>query len=252
MQLRFSDMTTDHLADRSPECSLSVDYAHLAAPMVAEGAEAALTRVAAADAPDLNFPNGSSARSRIVDRFDPRLVNAITAVGFGLPILGYFWLLCRNSVNVFQGDQFSDVSVIKASDSHLFPWGVLWDQHNEHRMLFPRLVVILLAHTTNFNIQVEEYLSALMLLAAASLLVFSHRRRSPSTPWLYYCPVALLMFSLVQYGDTLFGFQMAWYLVLLALAVAIFLLDRISLTWLAMIGAIDAATVGSYSSFQGL
>jgi hypothetical protein len=45
---------------------------------------------------------------------------------------------------------------------------------------------------------------------------------------------------------------MAWYLVILAFALALFLLDRSTLRWLALTGAIAAAILGSFSSLQGL
>ena len=179
-------------------------------------------------------------------------MNVVTVLGFGFPIALYFWTIWKYSVNVIFADQLSDVTVIKASYSHLFPWGSLWAQYTDNRMFFPNLVVVLLAHTVSFNISVEEYLSAVMLLIATALLIWTHKRRSPSTPWLYYCPVAFLMFSLVQYQNTLWGFQMAWYMTLLSIAVCVVLLDRITLTWLAFLGAIVAAVIGSYSSFQGL
>ncbi len=193
-----------------------------------------------------------STPKRLVDHLDPRLVKALTVIGFGLPILGYFWVVANFSVNVIYGDQLSDVNVIRASYAHLIPWEALWAQYQTNRLFFPNLIVVLLAHTTHFNIRIEVLLDATMLLVATALVIWTHRRRSPSTPWLYYCPVALLTFSLVQYEDSLFGYQMAWYLVLLSLAVALALLDRTSLTRLTMIGAIAAAIVGSFSSFQGL
>ena len=59
------------------------------------------------------------------------------------------------------------------------------------------------------------------------------------------------MFSLVQFENTLWGYQMAWYLILLSRAVAVVLMDRSTLTWLALFGAIAAGEVGSFSSFQG-
>lgn len=201
----------------------------------------------------INVPEGAvQTRPRLVDRLDPNLVNVLTALGFGLPIAGYFWIVARYSVNVILDDQWGDVTVIKASHSHVIPWGVLWAQWNENRMFFPRLIVIVLARAVHFNIQVEEYLSAIMLLGATALLIWCHKRRSRQTPWLYYCPVAFLSFSLVQYGNTLWGFQMAWYLVLLSLAVALVFLDRTTLTWLVLFGAIGAGVVGSFSSLQGL
>ena len=91
-----------------------------------------------------------------------------------------------------------------------------------------------------------------MLVLAIGLLIFAHKRRSPSTPWLYYWPVAIIMLSFVQVGNTLWGFQMAWYLVLLALAGALLLLDEPMLTWLSLTGAMTLAIVGSFSSLQGL
>jgi hypothetical protein len=189
---------------------------------------------------------------RALDRLDPRLVKILTGLGFALPVLGYYWVLQRYSVNVVVDDQWSDVTVINHSYSHFFDWGSLWAQHNENRVFFPNLIVILLARVVHFNIQVEEYLSATMLVTATALLIWSHKRRSPSTPWLFYCPVAVLTLSIVQYENTLWGFQLAWYLVMLSFAASLFLLDRITLTWLALAGAIGAAVLGSFSSLQGL
>ena len=191
-------------------------------------------------------------RRRIVDRMDPRAVNLLTAFGFGIPIVGYFFLLSQYSVNVIVGDQWDDITVIRDSYLHGIDWNSLWALHNENRLLFPNLIVIVLAHTVHFNIQVEEYLGAVMLLAATALVIWAHKRRSPSTPWLYYCPVVFLTFSVVQWQNTLWGFQMAWYLVLLCFAASLVLLDRPTLSWWAFGVAIVVGVIGSFSSLQGL
>jgi hypothetical protein len=193
-----------------------------------------------------------SSGKRIVDRMDPRLVNILTALGFIVPVAGYFWYLARFSVNAIRGDQWVEVPVVAQSYSHFFPWGAMWAQENENRLFFQNVIVILLAHLAHFNVQTEEYLGAVMLAAATICILWAHKRRSPSTPWLYYCPVAFLTFSVVQEGNTLWGFQVGWYLILLCLALAVLLLDRITLTWLTLLGAIAAAVVGSFSSLQGL
>jgi hypothetical protein len=197
-------------------------------------------------------PFAGSAPKRMVDRWNPRLINVLTLIGFAAPVIAYFWMLHHYSLNVVVGDQWDDVTVIERAYSHFPNWSSLWAPHNENRIFFPNLVVLFLAYTTRFNIQVEEYLSAVILCAATVFLIWSHKRRSPSTPWLYYCPVAWISLSIVQYGNTLWGFQLAWYLVLLSLASAIVLLDRINLTLLVFVGAVTVAVVGSYSSFQGL
>ena len=191
-------------------------------------------------------------RPRLVDHLDPRLVNLFTVIGFGVPILGYFLLIFHYGVNVPYQDGWSDITVIHQCYSHPLSCGTIWTQHNEDRLLFPNLVVIVLAHTSHYNVRVEELLSGTMLVAATFLLIHAHKRRSPGIPWLYYCPVAILACSVVQYAATLWGFQMAWYLVLLALAVVVVLIDRDELTVLTLTLAIGAGVVGSFSSVQGL
>lgn len=189
---------------------------------------------------------------RLIDALSPKIVTALTVLGFGLPLAGYFWFLQHYSLNAVLADQWSDVNVIKASYVNFFPWGAMWVQHFENRIFFPNLIVVLLAHTVAFNIQVEEFLSGLMLVTATIFIIWAHRRRSPATPWLYYCPVAILTLSIVQYGNTMWGFQLAWYMVLLSLAGTLLLLDRITLTWVGLVGAVAVAVVGSFSSLQGL
>ena len=189
---------------------------------------------------------------RLVDEFPTWLVNTVTALGFTIPTVAYFWVIAHFGVNLLFADQLTDVDTISASKTQVIPWGTLWAPHNHNRMLFPHLLDIVLADTVHFNTKFEAFLSAILLVAATALLILAHKRRSPRTPWLYYCPVALLSLSLVQYQSTLWGFQIAWYMVLFAIALAIFLIDRITLSTWALIGAIAAGVVGSYSLLQGL
>jgi hypothetical protein len=194
----------------------------------------------------------SSRPTRLIDHLDHRLASALTVIGFGLPLAAYLWFLAHYSVNVVVGDQWNDVTVIRGSYLHFFDWGQMWAQANENRIFVPNLFVILLAHFGHFDTQIEEWFSALMLIAATGLFIWAHKRRSPSTPWLYYCPVAFLMLTFVQWENTFWGFQMAWYLVIFSLAATMLLLDRVTLTWPFLLAAMAVAVVGSFSSLQGL
>jgi len=204
--------------------------------------------------PSEHLPSAPSVvgSARLVDRLSPRVVRVSTAVGFGAPAIAYLWMFVHYSVNIVVGDQWDDVTVIRASYHQVIPWEALWAQHNENRMFFPNLLVIALSRTTHFNVHIEELLGVLLLFAAIALLIWTHKRRTPDTPWLYYCPVALLALTLAQWENTLWGFQVAWYMILLALVVALYLLDRPSMTVLAFAGAATASFVGSLSSSQGL
>ncbi len=169
-----------------------------------------------------------------------------------LPIGAYFWLIHQYSVNVVFADQWADVELLNHWYTGTLTFSNLWASHGDHRILFPNLIVIALAQFTHFNVVFEEYLSGAMLVTATGLFILIHRRRAPSTPFIYYTPLTLLLFSFVQYENTLWGFQTAWYLVTLALALALFLLDRPALTGWVFAGAIAATVVGSFSSLQGL
>lgn len=172
-------------------------------------------------------------------------MTGLGALGIALPVVAYFWFINRYALDVLFYDSWSNIYLIW----HPFD---LWNQHNENRMFFPNILVVLLGYTTHFDIVTEEFLSGALLVAATGLFIGAHKRRAPATPWLFYCPLALVMLSWVQAGNTLWGFQLAWYLIMAALAASLFLLDRPQLTTCVLAAAVVAAVVGSYSSLQGL
>ena len=187
-----------------------------------------------------------------VGNIDPRVVKLLTVLGFALPLVAYVALVQHYQVNALFADQWDDVPIIHQSYVHFPDWSSLWSLHDNNRIFFPNLIAVGLAHTVHYNIDVEDYVSAAMLFVATALFIWSHKRRSPGTPLLFYCPVAFLMLSFAQWQDALWGFQMCWYLVLVSLAATIALIDRPKLTWPVFAMAVLAAVVGSYSCLQGL
>ncbi len=180
------------------------------------------------------------------------MLGLLGIAGFVLPVVAYLAFVHRYSVNVIIADQWSDVALAgKALSGHL-SWSDLWAQHNENRIFFPNLIVLALTYATHLNIRIEEYLSALLLVASVVGIIWTHRRRSPTTPLIWYCPLTVLMFSWVQFENTLWGFQIAWYVVLICLVGTLAALDRDDLTGLALALAAVIAVVGSFSSLQGL
>lgn len=189
--------------------------------------------------------NASAIRNRL---FSVALPLAVLAI----PGVAYFALIYHYGVNTVAVDQWRDVELVgKAHSGHL-SFGALWAQHNENRILVPNLLVMLLAYTTNLNVHIEEYLGGVFMVAAVALVIWTHRRRCPGTPLLWYLPVAVLMLTWSQFENTLWGFQIAWYLVMLCLAGAVAVLDRDSLGPPALAAAMLIAVIGSFSSIQGL
>jgi hypothetical protein len=179
-------------------------------------------------------------------------VQILTVLGFALPVAIYLWFLHHYGLNVVSGDQWNDVSIIGASYKGKLTLGALWAQFNENRLFFPYLIVLGLSRTVAFNVHIEQYLGACCQFGAVALIVAAHKRRSPETSWLAYCPVAILMLSVVQADNTLSGFQLAWWMIVVSLAGVIFLLDRKKLSMFALVAGVALAIVGTYSSVQGL
>ncbi len=177
-----------------------------------------------------------------------------------IPVAIYLWFVQSFAVNTIYYDQWDNIALLTHSrygyiafyGRHSTLLMQLWNQHNENRMLFPNLVVLALGAWTHLNVVVEEFLSAAFLILSAFLVVLRHRQDLSMTPWVAYLPVMCLMLTLGQYGDTLFGFQVAWYMVLLAFIVSICLLDSTCGGWILLSSAMAAAVIGSYSSLQGL
>ena len=180
------------------------------------------------------------------------LIPIATLVGFAIPAVSYLWMIHADGVNVIYADQWDDVALIGHAFSGTLHFSTLWSQNYENRIFFPNLVVLALAYTTHFNVVTEEYLSAFMLFGATALVICAHKRRSPERRWIWYCPVAFLLLSLAQAVNALWGFQMAWYLVLLMITLALFLLDQETTRWPVFGCAIAAAVIASFSSLQGL
>jgi hypothetical protein len=163
-----------------------------------------------------------------------------------------FWFVHHYTANALYSDQWTDVSVVHQLRAGMLTFNDLWGQHNENRVFFPHLVVLALAQTTHLNVVIESFISAALWWVTAILLVIAHHRRSTGLSWLWYTPIALVFASAVPLGDTLFGFNLSWFMAVAALAVALFLLDRSNPTkWVACI-AILVAVAGSYSTLQGL
>ena len=182
----------------------------------------------------------------------PGTVARFGIYALALPAVALLWFIHRYAVNMIFADQWHDIHIIALSHSGTLTLGDLWAQHGENRVFVPDLLVLALAHTTHFNVVYEDYGSGILLIATAALLILAHRRRSPSTPWIYYFPVVIVLLSLNQGTMTLWGFAVSWYLEIFALAAALFLLDRVALGWLGLAGAIAVTIAGAFSSLEGL
>jgi hypothetical protein len=181
-------------------------------------------------------------------RFSPVLAVIVVA----LPIILYIWYVAQYGENVPRWDDWEIVPIASASINGELTSSMLWAQHNENRMLVPYVIDLAFTRATNLDFHVMMFFSALLEILSYALLAWTYFRGRRFTIWALV-PVAYIGLSLAQHESTLWGFQVAWYLVSFCLASTLYCLITIEENKrLKKFCAVGAAVVGSFCSFQGL
>jgi hypothetical protein len=176
-----------------------------------------------------------------------------------VPAITMFLLVRSFGVNVPYGDQWEFVYLIEEHDRGKLDLGDLWMQHLDHRIFFPRIIWLLLANASNWNLKLELYLGVLLSVAVLALLVMMLRRSTKQSGslvfWLFSLAFAWLMFSTVQWENWLWGFALQWFLNVLGAVGAISALALWPSSWKPLAGvfvAIVSAVLGTYSMAHGV
>ncbi len=131
-----------------------------------------------------------------------------------------------------------------------------WQQHNCHRILFPKLILLLLAEHTNWNI---TYVLAASLLLAFCTMVFLIYQISlssdvlPSSFMKWLLPItSLLVFSMTQRGAWYWGWELQLFLATTAVVGGIVFLSLPSRRLPAFVVSIACGVIASFSFATGL
>lgn len=168
------------------------------------------------------------------------------------PVGLYFWYVDRFGVNVPVEDSWNTiVPLLKLLAAGRLTLAALWAPHNESRMLVPFALTLAIDWATRMNSRAVMLVSA-CLLTASLLLIGVLAVRSLRVDRLWLIPVALLTMGLVQFGNALWAFQLAWYLAMFLTLAALATIEMIGDRWLGLGLALVPALLASYCSLQGL
>lgn len=177
-----------------------------------------------------------------------------------IPILLTTYLIIGFSVNVPIMDQWALPGFFQKLADGTINLQDLMAQHNEHRIAFPRIIFSVLAFASQWNI-VWELLASLAMAAVTFLLLYKLAEETAKSSiqvyLLNYIPnflMGTLIFSLSQYENWLWGFQLAWFSINLCLVSSIYILYRSrqwKIEYLWLIAAIPCF-IASFSSAHGL
>ena len=180
--------------------------------------------------------------------------NRIVLLAFLPPIL-LLLILFRFGVNVPFWDQWEFVVIWQKFHQGTLGFADFWVQHNEHRILLPRILMFLSGLATNWNVKFELYISFIISLASFLLIIKLLQNSAvlvKNKGTILLVSISFLFFSLVQYGNWLWGWQIQWFLSVFGLLLVIWSLYRYKIENIYFLLAIAGGFIATYSLGNGL
>jgi hypothetical protein len=203
----------------------------------------------------IQFPSDQAPTPLEPVRAMSRLQRTVWLGALAVPVLVTLISVMRLGVNVPFWDEWTMVPLLQKLRDGSLSFNDLWAQHNEHRPLFPRAIDLGLASATSWDIRAELYFNFAVATGGFLAIAAALRRSLDRAGFMVATVVAaFIYFSLVQWENWLWGWQLGWFLSGAAVAAALWALSSIadrSWRWgLALAGA--GGVVASYSLGNGV
>jgi hypothetical protein len=172
-----------------------------------------------------------------------------------IPILFLIGMITQYTIDLPLMDQWDLIPMFDKVYNGQLTIHDLWEQHNEHRIFFPKLIMILLALLTKWNIYYEIATSVLIAIGIYLTLMYQFKETFKENkielkPFLYLV-ISLLVFSSSQQENWTWGFQIQIFMNVLAIIVGSVLLAHRSFKWWKFGLGLFAAIVATYSFANG-
>ena len=163
-------------------------------------------------------------------------------------------LLCgwinRYGVNVPFGDEWALVPLFEKWRDGQLTFRDLYQQHNEHRIVVPKLIYFAFAQLTGWNLRTEMFFSV-ALCAGTSAGIFALLQRTlggtPRQLLLLWAAANLLIFSPAQAQNWVWGFQLQMFLPTLCFVITLVILVSELRWWPKFAASVFLITVATFS-----
>src|ERR1051326_716233 len=176
----------------------------------------------------------------------------LVALSVFAPALIVLLVIARWGVNVPFGDQWELVPLLDDLSKGRVSLAGLWAQHNEHRLLVPRLGMLALARLSAWNVVWEQVLGVAGAAATWMILAAIARRTLPCGRRAVVVAAAWLTFSRAQWENWMWGWQIQIFLNVLAAVIAAWGIARWPRRRAALWLALTAGVVATFSFANGL
>ena len=158
------------------------------------------------------------------------------------------------AINVVFWDQWELVPLIEKLYTHTLTFSDLFAQHNEHRIFFPRIIMLGLAYITHYNTIVEMYFSWILVVITFIIIfkMYIQDFGKSTSMMIKFIPIAWIMFSFRQITNILWGWQIQIYLCVLGFVASIYLLEKANKINYSFILAILSGIISTFSFVNGL
>lgn len=150
-------------------------------------------------------------------------------------------------------DQWEFVPLLEKAHAGGLTFADIWKQHNEHRLVFPKLIMLFFALLTGWDIRYELYAS--LFIAGATLtflyLLLYKASANRNSMWLMIS-FSFLIFSPAQWENWILGWQIALFLNVLGYVIAVWAVCRWPAQFRGILVAAGAATLSTLSFSSGL
>jgi hypothetical protein len=172
-----------------------------------------------------------------------------------VPLAFLIWVVAQYAVAVPYLDQWELVPLLDKTYHGELTFHNLWAQHNEHRILFPKIIMLLLARLTRWNIHYELAVNVTLALGIFTVFIYqvTITGRKLGIAGLHWAipAISLVVFSISQYQNWLWGWQLQMFLNLLAVTGGIVLLANDTFRWSKFAAAALLGIVATYSFADG-
>ncbi len=175
-----------------------------------------------------------------------------------IPVVLLIGFVTNFSVNVPIDDEWRLAGLFDKIATGNVSFNDFWALHSNHRIVFPKIIIAMLAFVSRWNI---NYLLCLSIALAVITFVAIYKLSSMQVKnvgdnlWhLANILTCILLFSLVQHENWLWGFQLAWFLVNLCFVSAVYCLSlqKRLLPSIQILIAAGFCFIASFSLAQGL
>ena len=175
-----------------------------------------------------------------------------------IPVVLLIGFVANFSVNVPIDDEWRLASLFDKIATGNVTFNDFWALHSNHRIVFPKILIAVLAFVSRWNINYQLCLSiglAVITFIATYKLSSMQVKNVGDDLWhLANILTCILLCSLVQHENWLWGFQLAWFLVNLCFVAAVYclILPKRLLPNIQILIAAGFCFIASFSLAQGL